>query len=59
MPPAHLSREATPGSTRVFRELDHARKNPANREIVIPPCPKLLQELRALLAKDLVQYLGE
>lgn len=49
MPPTATSREATPGSVRVFRELDHARKNTAHREIVIPPCPELLQQLRQAL----------
>jgi HD-like signal output (HDOD) protein len=38
------------GRERVIRELDHARKSPALREIVIPPCPELLQRLRATLS---------
>lgn len=42
--------DATTGTARVLRELDHARKSGANREIVIPPCPELLQQLRAALA---------
>jgi HD-like signal output (HDOD) protein len=49
MTPTATSREAAPGSARVFRELDHARKNSAHREIVIPPCPELLQQLRQAL----------
>ena len=37
------------GTDRVFRELDHARRSGAAREIVIPPCPELLQQLRTAL----------
>jgi len=49
MPTTATSRETTPSAARVFRELDHARKNAAHREIVIPPCPELLQQLRQAL----------
>ncbi|MBL8342455.1 MAG: HDOD domain-containing protein [Rubrivivax sp.] len=37
-------------TARVIRELDHARKSASHREIVIPPCPQLLQQLRQALA---------
>ncbi|MCW5633321.1 MAG: HDOD domain-containing protein [Rubrivivax sp.] len=40
---------AAPAASRVYRELDHARKSGPNREIVIPPCPELLQQLRQAL----------
>jgi HD-like signal output (HDOD) protein len=40
---------AAPAVSRVYRELDHARKTGPNREIVIPPCPELLQQLRQAL----------
>jgi len=39
-----------PRAQRVNRELDHARNAPQHREIVIPPCPELLQQLRQALA---------
>lgn len=44
---------ATEGETdlaRVNRELDHARRHGALREIVIPPCPERLVRLRRALA---------
>ncbi|MBI5719830.1 MAG: HDOD domain-containing protein [Burkholderiales bacterium] len=44
------SRDAQPSTARVLRELDHARMGGAHREIVIPPCPELLQSLREALA---------
>ena len=41
--------EGTGATARVMRELDHARKSPTHREIVIPPCPELLRDLRQAL----------
>lgn len=49
-PSGATSSVALPRGERVFRELDHARKSPQHREIVIPPCPELLQQLRQALA---------
>jgi HD-like signal output (HDOD) protein len=37
------------GASELQRELDHARKQGALREIVIPPCPELLTRLQAAL----------
>lgn len=42
--------DSASGTARVFRELDHARRSTTHREIVIPPCPELLQQLRDALA---------
>jgi hypothetical protein len=48
--PSHPDLAQPPGGTaRVIRELDHARKSGVHREIVIPPCPERLVELRAAL----------
>ena len=50
MPATASSRDAQPSTARVLRELDHAHKSCAHREIVIPPCPELLRSLREALA---------
>ncbi|MBK9136232.1 MAG: HDOD domain-containing protein [Betaproteobacteria bacterium] len=48
--PSHPDLAQPPGgAARVIRELDHARKSGVHREIVIPPCPERLVELRAAL----------
>lgn len=53
LPGARAAAPAQPPSSsrtaQVIRELDHARKAPSHREIVIPPCPELLQQLRLAL----------
>ncbi|MBL8325531.1 MAG: HDOD domain-containing protein [Rubrivivax sp.] len=51
--PAHATAapERAGRAARVIREVDHARRSASNREIVIPPCPQLLQQLRQALAQ--------
>jgi len=44
---------AAAGHVELNRELDHARKHGALREIVIPPCPDLLARLQAAMASDM------
>ena len=43
--------ELPTGTGRIIRELDHARQSGARREIVIPPSPEQLQQLRQALAR--------
>lgn len=50
VPPVETAVETAGRTARVWRELDHARRSGAHREIVIPPCPELLQQLRVALA---------
>ncbi len=42
---------AEPAAARVARELDHERKSGGLRQIQIPPCPDLLVQLQAAMAR--------